>query len=42
MDFSGLIADFAAAWTEIIRNFRDAPEEDGNAGNAGNFSGFRV
>lgn len=42
MDFPGLIADMAAAWTEIIRNFRDAPEEDGTAGDGGNFSGSRV
>lgn len=35
-------ADVAAAWMEIIRNFRDAPEEGANAGDIGNFSGFRV
>lgn len=34
-------ADVAAAWTEIIRNFRDAPVGEGT-GDISNFSGFRV
>ena len=35
-------ADVAATWAKAIREFRDAPEKDENAGDAGNFSGFRV
>lgn len=36
------LPDVAAAWAELIRAFRDAPDEDGNAEDAGNLSGFRV
>ena len=35
-------ADVAATWAKAIREFRDAPENDENAGDSGNFSGFRV
>lgn len=36
------LPDVAAAWAELIRAFRDAPDEDGNTEGAGNLSGFRV
>ena len=35
-------ADVAAAWAKAIRDFRDAPEEVGNAVDSCNLSGFRV
>lgn len=35
-------ADVAATWAKAIREFRDAPQEDASAGDAGNLSGFRV
>ena len=35
-------ADVAATWSNIIRDFRDAPAEGENVGDVCNLSGFRV
>ena len=35
-------ADVAAAWSKAINDFRDAPQEDENAADIGNFSAFKV
>jgi hypothetical protein len=37
-----VFADVAAAWTQVIRDFRDAPEKDENAVDVCNLSRLRV